>query len=427
MAEVTFVLKDPSAKPYSLVIGLFRYGNKRIKFSTNEKINPLFWDKSTKRVRKTREFPEHSEFNTRLDHLQKEIKDRYRRFKNDFNKEPDTEEFKKEIRGVFNKDIPVKNELNLFSFIEKFIEESKSRINDKTGRTFSNSTINIYKNTYRLLQNFKKEKRTRVEFDTIDLDFYQDFSEYLTKDLGFSNNTIGKHIKTVKTFLNDATERGINKHIAYKSKRFKVITEETDSIYLNAKEIGEIYQLDLSQDKKLERVRDLFIVGCWTGLRFSDFSRITPKNIQGGFIEIETQKTGQTVAIPIHSMVTHIMEKYKRAYENSLPPAISNVKMNEYLKEIASKVPSLLKKETVSITKGGINRSINRSKYELVTSHTARRSFASNQYEMGIPAITIMQITGHKTEKAFMRYIKLTSKEHAKIMKMHWDKQLKVV
>lgn len=76
----------------------------------------------------------------------------------------------------------------------------------------------------------------------------------------------------------------------------------------------------------LDRVRDLFLVGCWTGLRFSDFSRIAPENIKGDFIEIETQKTAEPVVIPIHTTVKQIMKKYKGKYPNSLPPAISNEK-----------------------------------------------------------------------------------------------------
>ena len=90
-------------------------------------------------------------------------------------------------------------------------------------------------------------------------------------------------------------------------------------------------EYDLTEKPRLDRARDLFLVGCWTGLRFSDFNDIRPKNIKGDFIEIKTQKTGETVVIPIHSALKNIMEKYAGKTENSLPPSISNDKLNEYI------------------------------------------------------------------------------------------------
>ena len=94
--------------------------------------------------------------------------------------------------------------------------------------------------------------------------------------------------------------------------------------------------MDLSGNPSLDRVRDLFLVGCYTGLRFSDFSRLTPKNIADGFIEIEQSKTGDSVVIPVHSVIKKIIKKY-----NGLPPTISNQKFNTYLKDICETVPSL--------------------------------------------------------------------------------------
>ena len=118
--------------------------------------------------------------------------------------------------------------------------------------------------------------------------------------------------------------------MAYKSPRFKAISEESTAIYLSEAEITDLYNLDLSLRPAYERVRDLFIVGCWTGLRFSDFSRIEAKNIANGKITIKTQKTGKTVSIPLHKNVLGIMAKYEGKTTNSLPPALSNQKMNDY-------------------------------------------------------------------------------------------------
>jgi len=149
----------------------------------------------------------------------------------------------------------------------------------------------------------------------------------------------------------------------------------------------------------------------------------------GDFIHIETQKTGQKIVIPIHWTVKAIMDKYQEQFENSLPPEISNVKMNAYLKEIGQKMDVLHAKESIIIVKAGKTVQKKQMKWELLTAHTARRSFSSNMYKAGIPTITIMGITGHKTEKAFLRYIKVTPDEHAKILMRYFQKQnrLKIV
>ncbi|MBA7545998.1 hypothetical protein ES705_38380 [subsurface metagenome] len=130
--------------------------------------------------------------------------------------------------------------------------------------------------------------------------------------------------------------------------------------------------------------------------------------------------------IPINPIVKVIMEKYNEQYENSLPSEISNVQMNLNLKEIGRNMDVLQTYESITFVKAGktINKKI--KKCELLTTHTARRSFATNMYKAGIPTITIMAITGHKTEKAFLRYIKVTPDEHAKILMRYFQKQQKL-
>ena len=112
-----------------------------------------------------------------------------------------------------------------------------------------------------------------------------------------------------------------------------------------------------------------------------------------------------------------------RKYDGALPRSISNQKMNDYLKEVCQ-LAGIDSKESKAQTKGGKRITKTFEKWQMVSTHTARRSFATNMYLLGIPALTIMQITGHRTEKAFMRYIKLDREQHAKVMALHWQKQL---
>jgi integrase len=222
--------------------------------------------------------------------------------------------------------------------------------------------------------------------------------------------------------MNDATDKGINSNMAFK-KGFTVLEEEAEDIYLTIDEIEKIENLDLTEMPGKDKVRDLFLIGCWTGLRLSDYKTIISKDIQDGFIVKKQQKTEQPVVLPIHPTVKRIFEKY----DNKLPEPISDQKFNDALKVIAKKA-KIKDKVHISITKGGIKKSKAYEKWQHVSSHTARRSFATNLYKQGFPALSIAKLTGHKTEQAFLKYIKVTPTENARMLAEHWSKSnLKVV
>ena len=184
----------------------------------------------------------------------------------------------------------------LLDFISGLIEERKSvvRIN----------TLKKYRTTLQHLTDYSKKRKRALNFDNITLDFYYDFMDYMIRDLNFADNTAGKYITVLKVFLNEATERGINTNRQYQSKRFKVLQEEVDKIYLSLRELDKIYKLDLHNNKRLEKVRDLFVFECFVGLRFSDMANLRPENIiktdKGEMIKIKTIKTRETVVIPLH-------------------------------------------------------------------------------------------------------------------------------
>jgi site-specific recombinase XerD len=293
--------------------------------------------------------------------------------------------------------------VDFFTFIKNYIEESKS--------LKASGTIKAYNTTQKKLEDYCKSKNKTLQFEDIDLEFYSSFVAYLTKE-NYSQNTIGKHIKILKTFLNEATERGINKTVDFKRRKFKRLTEDTDKIYLSEKELEAIYNLDLSKDKQLESIRDLFIIGCCTGLRYSDLSELKTENIihddKGDKIKIRTKKTDEIVIIPLNEMVREILKRNK----NRIPKALSNQKMNFYLKHlgILAKINEMVE---VGITKGGKLDKNTIPKYKLICTHTARRSFATNAFLAGLPSITIMKFTGHLTERSFLRYIRISQEENA--------------
>ncbi len=422
MAKYNFNLREATASTETPINFVIRWDNNRLVYPTNETIHPKYWqtDKGKsdfQRATNTKRIKSNAELNSRLDSLVQTAKELFRKYVNDKGKQPSVEVLRELLNIELNN--TKESKLDFFGFVERFIEEAKIKTNTHTGRTFSEGTIKIYKNCRNHLKEYAKIKRKRIDFDTIDLDFYLDFKEYLTTTKKFSTNTIGRIIKTVKTFLNEATERGINENLSFRSKRFRVISEKADNVYLTENELNDLYFLNLTDNPKLERVRDLFLVGCYTGLRFSDFSKLRPQNIGKEFIEIETQKTAETVVIPKHPKFEAIFEKY----DQQLPRCISNQKFNDYLKDVCELVVSLKEKVNTKTTKGGVVVHVTTSKYNLITSHTARRSFATNAYLANVPPFVIMGITGHKTEKSFFNYIKITSNEKAKILQMYMQKQ----
>ena len=222
----------------------------------------------------------------------------------------------------------------------------------------------------------------------------------------------------MKVILNDATENGYNINLKYQNKNFRALREEVNNIYLSEVELKKIINLDLRNDKNLEEVRDLFIVGCYTGLRFSDFSQIRKENIiEGKFIKLKTIKTDEWVTIPLMTEVAVVMGKYKDQ-SNNLPKAFDNQVMNRYLKEIGELAE--IKENFLKVRSKGKDRFEETfKKFELITTHTARRSFATNMFKKGIPSRVIMKITGHRTEKAFSSYIKISEDENAELMLRH--------
>lgn len=317
---------------------------------------------------------------------------------------------------------PDKYKLTLFNFIQSFIDKSEKKPNPKTGRPVSYKMRREYEVTFKYLKEYAAEKKIVIDFKNIDLDFYDGFTQFL-QGKKLAVNTIGKKIQTLKIFLNAAKDEGKNNYEVYKSKKFVAMTEEAETIYLNELELSKLYNHDFSKNPTLERVRDLFLVGCYTGCRFSDIVQITPENITKERIHLKQYKTGTKVIIPLHPVVTTLLNKYN----GRLPHPISNQKFNESLKIIA-KMAEINDSTHKAITRGGVRTSRAYKKYELVTTHTARRSFATNLYKSGFQSYSIMAITGHKTEDSFLKYIKVTPDEHATKLELHWKgSQLRAV
>ena len=315
------------------------------------------------------------------------------------------------------KDHLSEHEVYLVPFIEKYINESYTRINSVTGRSISNKTIQKYITTKKRLKEFEEEKFIRLKHIDIDLKFHQEFISFLKFKKSYGLNTVGKYITNIKSFIREARSEGYVTSPQVESSKFNAPKEKPIHIYLNEKEIDHIFHKRFKSER-LNNTRQLMIIGIWTGLRISDLSRIHDFDFSNNIIQItDTIKTNDFIRIPIHPQVRKILIENK----GNLPRVISDVKFNKYIKEVCKEVG--ITSKTMGSKKDPETNRIKKDyyqKWELVTSHTFRRSFATNHYGK-LPNHVIMSITKHKSENQFLQYVKSTSEDHFNQLKEYWQ------
>jgi hypothetical protein len=290
--------------------------------------------------------------------------------------------------------------------------------------TVKRCTVNVINAMKAHLMSFENHRKEPITFDSFDVHFYEDFVKHLTYDIvqlrkkliikGLKVNSVGKTIKHLKSFLKDSMRKKIIPYMDLSA--YKVMEEEVDAVYLTWQELSLIYRLDLSENSNLEKYRDLFVLGCLTGFRFSDYSDIKPEEVRGGMLYVNQTKTLSTVVVPLRNDAKKILiDKY-----NMQMPQVSNPNFNYYIKEVV-RLAGI--DEMIKITHKRGNKIIEetRPKYAWIMSHTCRRSFCTNEFLDGTPTNLIMAISGHKTEKAFRRYIKADQVQKAYMIKKLWD------
>lgn len=236
---------------------------------------------------------------------------------------------------------------------------------------------------------------------SITIDTYKKFITWCqAKD--YSINYIGSQIKNWKTL-----GKAVGGNPIFDDEAFKKIQEETFDVYLDEKELTSINKLDLRSREDL--ARDWFILDCYTGLRVSDLVLLNKKNYSNGYITIANEKTDEKVVIPAHPAVKKILAKYK-----GFPPAITDVEINRTIKKVAKKA-GITAKVLFTITKGGRRKDEYMEKWQMVSNHTARRSFITNLRKNGVADSIVMKLTGIRSAATLQRYDKLSADEAAKI------------
>ena len=315
-----------------------------------------------------------------------------------------------------------KKSITPLQFFQSYVDNMHKRVDPRTRKFIADRTIGHHKTVLKRYQTFFAEKNIKDDFSVFDRQFQEVFINWAYTSKNYSSNTIPASFSVLKVWLNDAARQGLIKDDTFKSYISK--SDEVDNIYLTEGEISRLYALDIPMLKSkgiidakstIEETRDLFIIGCWTGLRQSDLNHLEKAlfdvEATEPTITVVTEKTSEKVKIPMHR---YIMELYVK-YEGKFPKMRDKSRFNEHLKELG-RLAEINDEVIIKENRGGKVTSIKYKKYQLIKSHTARRSFATNLYLKGAPTISIMKLTGHTTEANFMKYIKVTREENAQLM-----------
>lgn len=424
--EPKFILKEPNKETRTLIYIFLNWKGKRLKISTSETIIPEYWDKDNQRPTSnkkiTRSFTpilqkELNILSVRLDEIDLFVNDLILDLKRDKAVSLDTIQSKVlEFLGRIKTE-----EAKPISFIEYFSSivarmEAGTYLTDK-GTKYSPNTIKSYRSNLLLLTEFEKEVGC-INIEEIDIDFYNNLIQYCNK-IGYRTNTTGSVIKRIKAILHTAFEEGISKNTIFQSNNFKAVKEKVYNIYLTSEELKKLIELPLSGT--YEKYRDVFLIGCYVAQRYSDYSRISPEHIQttgsgNKVIDLVQIKTKQRVLIPfLFPELDILLQKYDYKV-----PKIVEQPFNRALKKIGE-LAGIDKDVVLTENIGGETKERLVKKYELITSHTARRTGATNLFLLGYSAIQIMKVTGHTTAESLMDYIKVSLEENADKMAMQID------
>jgi site-specific recombinase XerD len=306
------------------------------------------------------------------------------------------------------------------NFADYFIKDSEAGVRlSPTKKKLKPSTLNSFKTTRKRIAIFFNSKGWDLKIWEVTQEHIDSLSDHLILDLEWSMNTHAKFMMDMLQIFKYAVKLKKLPPAILTELKFDTSREETDAIYITTDQIMEMYAIKKFDFPEQEVVRDMFVIGCFTGMRFSDYSVLDPGAIRNNRLSFIQVKTGAKVTIPIHPIVNEILKKYNYV----LPPVPRNNEFNAIIKTVGEKMSSLHVPFTKQITYKRELLEIEKMKYEFLMTHTARRSFCSNEYIKGTDPMIIMAISGHKSYKSFMRYIKVSGDQFADKMEKIWQER----
>ena len=394
------------------------FASQRIEFTTGYRIDVAKWDGDKQRVKNgcTNKLKQSaSEINAALLGYYTELQEIFKRFevaeimpspaevKEAFNNEHGQKE-KTELASTDMSNVPS----NFYEAFDDFVRVC-GRQNDWTHSTFEK---------FAAVKNHLKNFRSELSFEFFDEEGLTEYVQYLREEREMRNSTIGKQLSFLKWFLRWSFKQGMHSNNAYDTFKPKLKDTHKKIIFLTWEELNKLREFKIPPTKQaLERVRDVFLFQCFTGLRYSDVFNLRSSDIKGDHIEVTTVKTSDSLIIELNDHSKAILEKYKDVeFENDKAlPVITNQKMNDYLKELAE-LAEINEPVRQTYYKGNERIDEVTPKYALLGTHAGRRTFICNALALGIPPQVVMKWTGHSDYKAMKPYIDIADDIKANAM-----------
>ena len=394
------------------------FASQRIEFTTGYRIDVAKWDGDKQRVKNgcTNKLKQSaSEINAALLGYYTELQEIFKRFevaeimpspaelKEAFNNRHGQNE-KTELASADTSNVPS----NFYEAFDDFVRVC-GRQNDWTHSTFEK---------FAAVKNHLKNFRSELSFDFFDEEGLTEYVQYLREEREMRNSTIGKQLSFLKWFLRWSFKQGMHSNNAYDTFKPKLKDTQKKIIFLTWEELNKLREFKIPPTKQaLERVRDVFLFQCFTGLRYSDVFNLRRSDIKGDYIEVTTVKTSDSLIIELNDHSRAILEKYKDVeFENDKAlPVITNQKMNDYLKELAE-LAKINEPVRQTYYKGNERIDEVTPKYALLGTHAGRRTFICNALALGIPPQVVMKWTGHSDYKAMKPYIDIADDIKANAM-----------
>ena len=394
------------------------FASQRIEFTTGYRIDVAKWDVDKQRVKNgcTNKLKQSaSEINVALLGYYTELQEIFKRFevaeivpspaevKEAFNNRYGQNE-KIELASADTSNVPS----NFYEAFDDFVRVC-GRQNDWTHSTFEK---------FAAVKNHLKNFRSELSFDFFDEEGLTEYVQYLREVREMRNSTIGKQLSFLKWFLRWSFKQGMHSNNAYDAFKPKLKDTQKKIIFLTWEELNRLREFKIPPTKQaLERVRDVFLFQCFTGLRYSDVFNLRRSDIKGDHIEVTTVKTSDSLIIELNDHSRAILEKYKDVeFENDRAlPVITNQKMNDYLKELAE-LAEINEPVRQTYYKGNERIDEVTPKYALLGTHAGRRTFICNALALGIPPQVVMKWTGHSDYKVMKPYIDIADDIKASAM-----------
>ncbi|QDA61625.1 site-specific integrase [Hymenobacter jejuensis] len=391
MGNISLTLRNRDKEGRASVYLQYVYQENSKRFATGVKVRPeeRYWDAANEKI-KSGGSENYKQDNGLLQDMRRRLETLVADFRRDHARLPTLEEATKAfVRGAE----PAPIERSFFHCLDEYLALKTS--------TRAANTLKNFTTLRHALVDFERTISAPITFESWDNVFYERFVGFLVRVKKHQNTTVAKRVSTLREFIAYYRQAGVHANAAtFKLTSLKRKVRNATVITLTNAEFEALRALALDERPRLERVRDLFVLQCSTGLRYSDVVRLQPKHVKNRVIRIVTQKTKDETDIPLNAVSAAILAKYQGTM-----PRISNDKYNEYLKEVCALVPALHREETVVKLSGSRELSVTKPVYQLVGTHTGRRTFITLCLEKGVNPAQIMHWSGHTDLKVFIEYV----------------------